>query len=376
MYDVAVVGTGPSGCATALALAASGASVMMLEKAALPRYKTCGGGLLRRASQLLPVSIDAAVERKCFDVALNFTHPELQFVTRRRESMIQMTMRADLDHLLQSEAQNAGALLMDCCAVGAVEQHPDFVSLHTSRGEVRARFAIAADGANSAVATAAGWIETRKLIPALEVEVHVNEADFARLSPLARFDVGVIDAGYAWMFPKRSHLSVGVLSMRRGKVHLQNALDDYFKLLGIREPLKIEKHGYVIPVTPRQGLLAKGRILLTGDAAGLADPVTAEGITHAILSGQLAARTLVDCAFDVAQVARLYQTRLEQDLLPELKAARCLARLLYEHPRLCAWAFRHHGQALSELVADIVMGKRSYRETLFKPGSYLRLLGF
>lgn len=375
MNDVAVVGTGPSGCATALALAASGASVVMLEKAALPRYKTCGGGLLRRASQLLPVSIDAAVERKCFDVALNFTRPELQFVTRRHESMIQMTMRADLDHLLQSEAQNAGAPIMDSCAVRAVEQHPDFVSLHTSRGEVRARFAIAADGANSAVATAAGWIETRKLIPALEVEVHVNEADFARLSPLARFDVGVIDAGYAWMFPKRSHLSVGVLSMRRGKVHLQSALDDYFKLLGIREPVKIEKHGYVIPVTPRKGLLAKGRILLTGDAAGLADPVTAEGITHAILSGQLAARTLVDCAFDVGKVATLYQTRLEQDLLPELKAARCLARLLYEHPRLCAWGFRHHGQALSELVADIVMGKRSYRETLFKPGSYLRLLG-
>ena len=163
--------------------------------------------------------------------------------------------------------------------------------------------------------------------------------------------------------------------MRRGQVHLQKALEDYFGLLGIREPLKVEKHGYVIPVTPRKEALGRGRILLTGDAAGLVDPVTAEGITHAILSGQLAAQALIDCAFDAAKVADEYQSRLEKQVLSELKAGRFLARLLYEHPRLCGWTFRRHGRALSELVTDVVTGKRTYRDALFKPTNWLKLLG-
>ena len=381
MNDVAVVGTGPAGCLAAMTLAQSGAAVVMIEKTALPRYKTCGGGLLYRAVRLLPASIDSTITRKCYAAELNFANhtnganDHLHFVTRRGEPLVSMTMRADLDHQLVSEAQNAGATLMTSCTVRAVTQSADCVTLQTNHGDIQARFVIAADGANSPVATAAGWRETRKLIPALEVEVTVSDRDFARLSETARFDFGLIDAGYAWTFPKRAHLSIGVLSMHRGAVHLQQALQDYLNYLGIPAPLHMEKHGYVIPVTPRQDALARGRILLTGDAAGLVDPVTAEGITHAIRSGQIAAQVLIDNAFNSATAASAYQSHIEKEILGELKAARLLARLLYEHPRLRNWAFRKHGQALSELVADVVMGQRSLRGAAFKPGNYLKLLG-
>jgi geranylgeranyl reductase family protein len=379
MNDVAVVGTGPAGCVAAMTLARAGASVVMIDKAQLPRYKTCGGGLLYRATQLLPASFEQTITRQCYAAELNFASANagdsLHFVTRRAQPLVSMTMRADLDHVLALEAQDAGATLMTRCAVRGITQTAHRVTLQTTQGDIHARFVIAADGANSFIATAAGWRETRKLIPALEYEITVNDHDFARLSETARFDFGVIEAGYAWTFPKRAHLSVGVLSMHRGAVHLQQALQDYLKLLGIPTPLTVEKHGYVIPVTPRTDALARGRILLTGDAAGLVDPVTAEGITHAIRSGQIAAQTLVDCAFNAASAAGDYQSRIQNALLGELKAARLLARLLYDYPRLRNWAFRKHGQALSELVADVVLGQRTLRDAACTLGNYLKLLG-
>lgn len=379
MKDVVVVGAGPAGCAAALALAQGGAAVQLIDRATLPRYKTCGGGVLQRAYRLLPASASQAVERQCYEVQLGFsstaTNAAMQFTTKRPEPMVAMTMRAELDYCLTQEAQRAGVEVLQNCTVQALQRELGYVSLQTSSGAIEARFVIAADGANSFIAKAAGWSPLGHLIPALEAEVQVSDADFARLGAVARFDFGNINAGYAWAFPKRTHLSLGVLSMQRGKVQLQRALDDYLRFLGVKQVISIEKHGYVIPVVPRKGALMRGRVMLTGDAAGLVDPITAEGITHAILSGQLAAQALLECAFEAAPAAASYQAKLQQHILGELAAARLLAHVLYHRPRMCAWLFKHHGQAASELMADIVMGKRSYRSALFSLRTYRKLLG-
>jgi flavin-dependent dehydrogenase len=115
--------------------------------------------------------------------------------------------------------------------------------------------------------------------------------------------------------------------------------------------------------------------LLAGDAAGLVDPVTAEGITHAILSGQLAAAAITESRFDAAGVSRRYQSLLEEHILGELRAARFLARVLYHHPRIRHGAFRFNGQKLCEFVTNVIMGHASYREALKRPASYFKLLG-
>jgi flavin-dependent dehydrogenase len=112
-----------------------------------------------------------------------------------------------------------------------------------------------------------------------------------------------------------------------------------------------------------------------GDAAGLVDPVTAEGISHAIRSGQLAATALADCRLDVFRVGKLYQSLLETEILRELRAGRVLANVLYNYPRFRNWAFRVRGRELSEFVADVVMGERNYASALTKPSSYLKMLG-
>jgi flavin-dependent dehydrogenase len=168
---------------------------------------------------------------------------------------------------------------------------------------------------------------------------------------------------------------VGILSTNRIHTGLQARLAEYLQAVGITQVERTEKHGYLIPLAPRPGALARGRVLLAGDAAGLVDPVMAEGISHAILSGQLAAAALIENRLEPAKVAASYQALLEEKILRELRAGRLLARILYHHPRVRHCAFRLGGRKLCEFVTGVVMGGGSYHEALRKTASYLKFLG-
>ena len=374
-FDVAVIGAGPAGGSAALALARNGFAVALLERAALPRYKTCGGGVLARAGKLLPPETAIVVQRSFNSVALNFLGTKMNFVTTRPQPIVRLTMRADLDCLLARAAAKAGAQLVESFPVKRVKVQDDVVEISSDRESIRAKFVIAADGVHSTTARAAGWSELPALAPALEHEIYLPAEDFARFSERPRFDFNANDAGYAWVFPKRAHLSVGILSTHRVCPDLQSKLGDYLQRLGITRIQKVEKHGWLIPLAPRREPLARGRVLLAGDAAGLVDPVLAEGITHALQSGQLAAAALAEGRLDVGKVSQIYQSLLEREILHELRVGRFLAKLLYHHPKIRHGAFRIGGQRLCEFVTDVVMGERSYRDAVSQPSSYLKLLG-
>src|SRR4029077_6064907 len=124
-----------------------------------------------------------------------------------------------------------------------------------------------------------------------------DDATLERFARVPRFDVGTVPYGYAWVFPKTAHLSVGVLTTHRGAINLHGQLEEYLRVIGLA-PQSTERHGFVIPVRPRAGALARERMLLVGDAAGFADPVTAEGISFATQSGKLAADAIVASELD------------------------------------------------------------------------------
>ena len=219
-YEVVIVGSGPAGASAALSLATAGVKVAVLERASLPRYKTCGGGVVRRALRLLPLSIRDAVERDCFVAEMNLHDTGLHFETRRQDPIISMTMREKFDSLLLSAAKGAGACIQPSCEVLDVFPHRERVELITSTGPFSARFVIAADGAMSVVARKTKRPDTRRLIPALEYEVFVGDNLFEQFARSARFDVGVVPYGYGWVFPKREHLSIGVLTTRGDSTNL------------------------------------------------------------------------------------------------------------------------------------------------------------
>ena len=283
-------------------------------------------------------------------------------------------MRDRFDHLLTCVAEKRGAMLLAGTTLLDVQANRDDVRISTTGGEVRARFLIAADGANSAVARKTRRPELRDVVPALECEVSLEPVELERLGQTARFDFGFVPAGYAWIFPKRNHLSIGVLSTQRGAANLPEYYRKYLDHLGIGRPLQEERHGYIIPCRPRARLFELPRVLFVGDAAGLADPVTAEGITAGILSGQLAARAILQARLDAGTVQQAYQVSLQKKLLSDLRIARRLAAVLYRWPRVRTRLLSRHGQRLSELVTQIVSGETTYGAIMRRSSNYLKLL--
>jgi geranylgeranyl reductase family protein len=378
IHDVAVVGAGPAGACAARVLAEAGARVVLLEKHALPRYKTCGGGVVGRALRGLPPHVRAdveaaAVEHSCHTADIELGDDGTRIRAQRQRPVISMVMRDRFDAVLVAAAERAGAEVRPRCAMHAVMIRDDRIELETKGGPVVARFVVAADGATSETARLCGWSPPRPFAPALEAEVRVGDADFARLAGAARFDFGPILAGYGWVFPKRAHLSIGVCTMRSG-VNLNVSLARYLKALGLDRLEGVEKHGFFIPLGPRAEGLVRGRVLLAGDAAGLADPVTGEGISAAIESGTLAARAILDGGAEPVHVGERYDRALAT-LRREVRLGRVLARLTYDWPRLRRWVFRLHGQALAEGMTDVLMGDRTYAGLLSRAKTYAYLLG-
>jgi geranylgeranyl reductase family protein len=371
--DVAVVGGGPAGATCARYLARAEVDVAILEKSPPPRYKTCGGGLVPRARRLLPADLESAVESECRVVEMNLMDAGLSFRIERPEPLVSMTMRSELDRLLIENACRGGARLIAPCRITAVRPNTVGVILDTDQGPVQARYLVAADGATSPIARNAGWPSNSRIAPALESEIRIGDQDLARFADSARFDFGFLPHGYAWVFPKKAHLSVGCLSTRRGIRDLKARLDRYLLRLGLASPLAREDHGFIIPVAPRPGGLMRQRVLLVGDAAGLADPISAEGISHAAMSGRFAAEAIARHLDDHHAVQSAYERALDREVLSELRLARLLAPVFYNFPRLRRLVMARAGTVLCELMGDLFCGTRTYRSLLLRPRNYLKL---
>lgn len=370
--DVAVIGAGPAGAVCGRELARAGVGVVLLDRREPPRYKTCGGGLVYRGRREVAVDLDGVVERECRSAEMHVADESVGFRVEREFPLVSMTMRADLDDRLVARATEAGARLLVPREVTGLETSSRDIVVRTGGDGIRARYAVGADGVLGTVARAAGWPEISRRIPAVESEIRVRPSVFERFRDAARFDFGFPDRGYAWVFPKREHLSVGCLSTARRARGLRRALDDYLDRLGLGVAEERRDHGSLIPLTPRRSA-ARGRVLLVGDAAGLVDPVTCEGISYAITSGRLAARALAR-HFDRPRDARLaYERSLRDAVRADLRAARVLGALLYGQRNLADAVLRRIGPSLCEAVTDVMSGRRRYRDLFLLPRAWLRL---
>lgn len=373
--DVVVVGAGPAGATAALVLARAGVGVALLDRAPLPRGKTCGGGVVARALESLPSGVAVPVERRLGRVESRFVDAGIAVTVEREAPLVHMAMRAPLDLALAEAARAAGAALQAPCTLERVGLTPNHVEIGTSHGPLRARFLIAADGATGPTARAAGWTEPLASVPALEAEVEMPSRLLDRFADRARFDLGVPVGGYGWVFPKADHLSIGVGVFTQGAARrrLRDELARYLHVVGLGEGRVLRVRGAPIPVRPRREA-ARGRVLLVGDAAGLADPLTGEGISLAIRSGRLAAESLLRTRLETPAAVRAYLASLRRDILGDLRIARGLAWVLYRRPGLARRLVPRLGQLAGEALTEVVAGHRTYRALVGSARAWWRLL--
>ncbi len=303
-FDVAVVGAGPAGSTTAYRLARAGARVLLVDKARFPRDKPCGGGLTLRAVKELPVDVGPVVEEVVTRVECRLNYGP-SFVRGSRDLCL-MTQRRRLDHFLVERAVEAGAEFRD--------------GVRLDLDAVDARIVVGADGANGTTARALGL--GGDIVNGVALEGNVSHARVNKKKYAGRMvvELGVVPGGYAWVFPKGDHVNVGVGGWASTGPHLRDELRVLCERHGIDPADVSDIRGHRLPMRRPGTRLARGGALLVGDAAGLVDPVSGDGLYEAFVSSRLAAAAIADVLDGKAANVEPYDAAIRRQLDPVASA--------------------------------------------------------
>ncbi|MET7424195.1 geranylgeranyl reductase family protein [Dactylosporangium sp. NPDC005555] len=330
-WDVVVVGGGPAGLSAAHAAATGGARTLVLEKAVHPRYKTCGGGLIGCTVQAVGDLIDIPADDHITRV--EFTHDGRKGFTRRsrgsqKRPLLQMVRRPRFDDALRVAAEKAGAVVRQSVTARSLEQTGDAVTVRLAGGgTVTGRTVIGADGSSGITARHAG-VEYGQVDLGLEVELPVGADEAARWKGRLLIDWGPLPGSYAWVFPKDDLLTVGVIASRGQGERTKQYLRDFVTRLGLDGIEPAHDSGHLTRCRTATSPLRTGRVLVAGDAAGLLEPWTREGISFAVRSGALAGAAAASGDLDG------YVTAVERRLAPAMTAGRRLLDTFSRRPGL------------------------------------------
>ncbi len=355
-FDAIVVGAGPAGSTAAFRLSRAGARVLLLDRARFPRDKPCGGGLTYRAVRQLPVPVDAVVEDVVERVELGFRYGK-RFERRSDAPLVLMTQRRRLDSHLAEQAAAAGADFRDGVRATALELEDNGATVRFDGAAASAPVVIGADGVNGLTARALGLLDTRRHGVALEGNVRYGQ-DEARFRGRALLDLGTVPGGYAWAFPKGDHVNVGVGGWQSEGPRLRGYLERACAGYGLSHERLRELRGYRLPMRGPGERPVRGCALAVGDAAGLIDPFSGDGIYEALVSARLAAEAALDVLAGRAPDLEPYADRLARELDP-LTSAGWMAKVAFDrHPRL-AYAVTRTPPAW-RLAEGMLRGELSY----------------
>ncbi len=350
-FDVLVVGAGPAGSATALHLVRAGARVLLVDKARFPRDKPCGGGLTGRALKQLPCDVEPVVERVVDRMVMRAGYRTLVDRTSGTP-LIAMTQRRRLDLHLAEQAAAAGADFRDGVSVTQLELQDDGVSASVGDSRVRAAFLVGADGANGLVARVAGLGDGIVRGVALEGNVPWSVLPRTDYESAAWVEVGVVPGGYGWVFPKGDHANLGVGGWIEEGPRLRNHLERLARTHEVAPDALTDVRGHRLPMRHLGAPAARGRVLLVGDAAGLVDPLSGDGMYEAFVSARLAAAAIGSGRPDEYEAA--LSAALDRHAAASWKAKRTLDR----YPRACLWALRAPG--VFDAVAGLLRGELAH----------------
>ena len=321
-FDVGVIGAGPAGATTAYRLARARARVLLVDKARFPRDKPCGGGLTMRAVRQLPFSVEPVVEERITRARCRLRYgPMIERAST--QVLCLMTQRRRLDAYLAEQAAEAGADFRPGVRV-AIESDRQ---LRVDGQPVQVDAVIGADGANGITARSLGLGGAIVNGVALEGNLPYDELPQDDWSGLLVLELATVPGGYGWIFPKRDHVNLGVGGWGEEGPRLR----DHLRLLCEHYGVTIERltnlRGHRLPMRRPQTVLGRGRALVVGDAAGVLDPVSGDGIYEAFVTARLAAEHVL------ADELESYDAAVRRDLDPLSSAGWGAKRALDRFPR-------------------------------------------
>jgi flavin-dependent dehydrogenase len=244
-----------------------------------------------------------------------------------------MVMRDRFDYFLVQKSIDNGTSLLDGTRVISVEEFPDYVFVKTEGGDFRSKVIVGADGVTSFVARSLRLRKKPRLGVAIEGEIFPNSdraVDLSEYNSSIHIDFNVIPKGYGWIFPKKDHLSVGVFTTLPKMREIKKYFYIYVEKKGLCSNYSCRSLiGHQIPIGGKREVLNTRRGLLIGDAAGLADPITGEGIYFGLRSGQIAADLIDKGLNEGSFILDKYTEAVNNELINDFRYARYVSEFFY-----------------------------------------------
>lgn len=322
MKQVAVLGGGPAGAMAAQRLASAGLRTIIVDEK-LAWEKPCGGGLTYKAYSQYPFLVENDTPKKFVShTVLNAPGAGGVRMTLTRPMVIYSRM--DLNRLLLERAERAGAQVEKTRVLGLDRKGRGW-SIRTRGGTMEADYCIVATGARNSLRNVGTEWTAPDTMYALGYYVPMTQE---------HIDIQFLPGleGYIWVFPRCGHLSVGICGKGVPAQSLRVSLETYMREKGI--PSKDATfYGHMLPSLEgsswKENRVAGDRWMAVGDAGGLVDPITGEGLYYAIRSGDLASQILLSDCYTPEQQAHAYRTALHHDFARDLEFAAMIAKRVF-----------------------------------------------
>lgn len=359
MLDCIVVGAGPAGATAAYQLGKQGRSVLVLERASLPRYKPCGGGISPGVRKWLDLD---------FTPVINNTVSQVQF-TRKLEDGVEvqlkniapmwMVKRSAFDQFLLEEAQKQGAAVKDNTEVKAIALTNDTWTVTTDQETYTASYIIAADGSAGPMASWLGFKGGEEL-PAAVLNIN-TEVPKEKLHT-ACFEFGLLNNGFIWNFPKTDGYSIsGGYFRGKGKPQeLKKQLENYATQSGFNLA-NSQYFESTLKLWNKQQPLHTNRAVIAGEAGGIVDPLIGEGVRPAMFSGLKAAAAIDEALAGNAAALSQYTEIIKEEWGRDLTLAKNLAGLFYQFTGI-AYKVAVKKPFAGQLMAKILCGELCYSD--------------
>jgi geranylgeranyl reductase family protein len=358
MKRVAILGGGPAGAFAAERLAAAGLGVVLIDEK-LAWEKPCGGGLTCKAYNQYPFLIDNSTPKRLVTETV-LAATDAGEVTLRLGDPLLIYSRFDLNRMLLERAERAGAQIEKTRVTG-MERRGAGWQLRTPAGAVDADYCIVATGARNPLRDVGTQLAPLDAMSALGYYIPGDQA---------RIDIQFLAGleGYIWVFPRCGHLSVGICGKGEPAALLRRRLELYMNEHGITWK-GAAFYSHVLPSLDtkswKRNRVAGDGWMAVGDAAGLVDPVTGEGLYYAIRSADLAAESLLADA-GATQNADRYRKLLRKDFTADLEFGSRLAKRVFMGRFLLGSVparmvqFTRRSPRFAGIMQDLFAGRQPY----------------
>ncbi|MEC4803195.1 MAG: geranylgeranyl reductase family protein [Jaaginema sp. PMC 1079.18] len=357
IFDCIIVGAGPAGSSAAYHLAKRGHSVILLEKAVFPRYKPCGGGISPAVQKWFDFDFAPAIAGQVDRVGFTWKLGDPVSVNLTTQPMW-MVQREVFDKFLVDRATAQGATLQDQTTVSGIQFNGSAWQVTTNQGPIEGKYLIAADGVTG---NCASWLGLKTSPTYIGMVLDLPTA--SQSTNTANFDFGSLKNGFIWRFPNgdRTSISAAILATPKGKPQeVQKQITNYAQAVGL-DPSVGQFYEHPLRLWSQNNPLHSQNALLVGDAAGITDPLLAEGIRPAIYTGVKAAEAIANAIAGDSSALPEYSSIVQQAWGEEYIWAQRLSGLFFKLPGV-AYKVGVKRPTAAQIMSEILCGQTRYTD--------------